>query len=427
MKKFITLFLLALLTSASVAQWSEQTSGVNTTLYSVSVIDNNMVWICGAGGKVLRTTNGGVNWAITSSPNSSLDLYNIWGIDSNRALVTGSASTTYVYKTTNAGVNWTQVFSQSGGFINAIVHLTAVGNEFAMIGDPVGGRWSLWHSNNNGSTWDSAGLYIPQAGSETGYNNSAFDIGPNGSDYFWFGTNNTRIYRGYFGSNWIFQPTTGQQNSLAILFVDSLIGVMGGSTGMLSTTNGGTNWVGGAVPGNGSINGFAIGNSIGEMFYSRGTSIYQTTNSGVNWVVSTTQTGTYNHMQRARADGQFNIWAIRSNGGISKYTYPIGIKPVSGVVPNSYILYQNFPNPFNPSTKIKFDITTPLTPPEGGTPVRLVVYDILGKEIRSLVNEQLKAGTYEVEWNAFDYPSGVYFYKLTAGDYAGTKKMVLLK
>ncbi len=140
MKKIITLFLLALLTSASMAQWSEQTSGVTTTLYSVSAVDNNTVWICGAGGKVLRTTNGGTNWVLTTTPNATLDLYNIWGIDADNALVTGSSSTAYVYKTVNGGANWTQVFSETGGFTNVIIKISS--SKYAILGDPVGGRWS---------------------------------------------------------------------------------------------------------------------------------------------------------------------------------------------------------------------------------------------------------------------------------------------
>ena len=165
MKISFTLFLLALITSASVAQWSEQTSGVTSTLYSVSPVDNNVVWICGAGGKVLLTTNGGTNWVLTASPNATLALYNIWGIDSATAIVTGSSTTAYVYKTTNAGVNWTQVFSQTGGFIDAINGLSLVDpNALFMYGDPVSGRWSLWASSNGGSSWDSTGLFLPQAG-----------------------------------------------------------------------------------------------------------------------------------------------------------------------------------------------------------------------------------------------------------------------
>jgi uncharacterized delta-60 repeat protein len=103
-----------------------------------------------------------------------------------------------------------------------------------------------------------------------------------------------------------------------------------------------------------------------------------------------------------------------------KYSQSIGISPISSGVPDKFALYQNYPNPFNPVTKIKFDIP-------GAQISNLCIYDILGREITTLVNESLKTGTYEVEWDAADYPSGVYYYKLIAGDFIETKKMVLIK
>lgn len=91
--------------------------------------------------------------------------------------------------------------------------------------------------------------------------------------------------------------------------------------------------------------------------------------------------------------------------------------------PEAFYLSQNFPNPFNPSTKIKFRISSA----SGGGFVNLKVYDVLGNEIATLVSENKPAGTYEVNWNAENIPSGVYFYKLTAGNLIETKKMLLLK
>jgi len=93
--------------------------------------------------------------------------------------------------------------------------------------------------------------------------------------------------------------------------------------------------------------------------------------------------------------------------------------------PDKFKLYQNYPNPFNPVSKIKFDL--PVSKGASGMTTKFVIYDILGKEAAVLVNEQLKPGTYEIEWNAAEYPSGVYYYKLVAGVYAETKKMILLK
>ncbi len=200
-----------------------------------------------------------------------------------------------------------------------------------------------------------------------------------------------------------------------------MLGFAGGSTGLLYTSNGGNIWSDlPGIPGSGSINGISFGDMIGELFISRGSSIYRTTSAGVNWEVSHTATGTYNHLQGARTQGNHNIWAIRSNGGISKYTYPIGIKPISSEVPNLYMLYQNYPNPFNPSTKIRFGI-----PKTSFTEIK--IYDNLGREIYTLVSQVITTGKYEVEWNAENYPSGVYYYKVTSGNYTDSKKMVLVK
>ncbi len=109
-----------------------------------------------------------------------------------------------------------------------------------------------------------------------------------------------------------------------------------------------------------------------------------------------------------------------------------GISQNGNNIPTEYNLYQNYPNPFNPSTKIRFDV-----PPDsrlrGNDNIVLKIYDALGREITSLIpplwggQAGLAPGSYEVEWDGFNYPSGVYFYKLIAGDYSDTKKMVLIK
>ena len=105
----------------------------------------------------------------------------------------------------------------------------------------------------------------------------------------------------------------------------------------------------------------------------------------------------------------------------------IGIKSISDEVPVNPFLYQNYPNPFNPVTNIKFDL-----PNASG--IKLAVFDILGQEVEVLINEYLKPGTYNFDWDATNYPSGTYFYKLTYNNsdvsghiYSETKKMILLK
>jgi GH18 family chitinase len=97
--------------------------------------------------------------------------------------------------------------------------------------------------------------------------------------------------------------------------------------------------------------------------------------------------------------------------------------------PAEYMLHQNYPNPFNSATTIKYQIPQSSFSEKGerGGFVSLKVYDLLGREMATLVNEQKPAGIYTLQWNASNLPSGVYFYQLKAGSYAETKKLVLLK
>ncbi|MGA8265599.1 MAG: T9SS type A sorting domain-containing protein, partial [Ignavibacteriaceae bacterium] len=92
----------------------------------------------------------------------------------------------------------------------------------------------------------------------------------------------------------------------------------------------------------------------------------------------------------------------------------------SNSAPLSFRLYQNYPNPFNPSTTIKYSL-----PKEGV--VTLKVYNVLGKEVKTLVNEFENAGAYNVSFNASDLPSGIYFYRFISGNFTQVKKLVLLK
>ena len=101
-------------------------------------------------------------------------------------------------------------------------------------------------------------------------------------------------------------------------------------------------------------------------------------------------------------------------------TILVGIKKISNKIPSKYSLHQNYPNPFNPMTSIKFDL-------HKLSQTKLIVYDILGKEVATLVNEKLSAGNYEVDWNASGYTSGVYFYRLITDGYVDVKKMLLIK
>jgi uncharacterized delta-60 repeat protein len=141
--------------------------------------------------------------------------------------------------------------------------------------------------------------------------------------------------------------------------------------------------------------------------------------------------GTGNESDHANAmtlDAAGNIYVVGASFGIGssddyvtlKYSQQIGIANVSTEIPNKFSLGQNYPNPFNPVTNIKMDI-------QHAGSVKLVVYDILGKEVETLVNEHLSAGSFKIDWDASAYQSGVYYYRMTSGVFSETKKLILIK
>ena len=126
-------------------------------------------------------------------------------------------------------------------------------------------------------------------------------------------------------------------------------------------------------------------------------------------------------------EGVSLAWAGTFNGEEDVYYSRINQTPVSinnaqegRQLPKSFLLSQNFPNPFNPSTTIEYQL------PQAEF-VSLKVFDVLGNEIVTLVNEEKSAGSYEVEFKAENLPSGTYFYKFQAGNFFETKKMLLIK
>ena len=163
------------------------------------------------------------------------------------------------------------------------------------------------------------------------------------------------------------------------------------------------------------------------------------TNGGATWVnerissspftpVSNIFFGDYNNITAHNGIVR-PIWIRLQSSVLSLWTAiinnPVGVEPVSTEIPSSYKLEQNYPNPFNPVTSINFDI--PSVNGNAAQDVSIKIYDILGNETAVIVNGKLAPGSYKYEWDATLAPSGVYFYKMQAGDFSETKKMILTK
>jgi BNR repeat protein/type IX secretion system substrate protein len=166
--------------------------------------------------------------------------------------------------------------------------------------------------------------------------------------------------------------------------------------------------------------------------YSGNPQIYykRSTDAGITWDADTRLTNTFasslepsvalsgpvvHVVWHDNRDGNYEIYYKRNQTG-----NPIGIMPIGSEIPKEFALKQNYPNPFNPLTTIELDIA------KSGK-VLLNIFDVLGKPVAQIINENLMPGTYKVKWDASRFSSGIYYYTLETGGYRNTKKMVLVK
>ncbi|MBU1299414.1 MAG: T9SS type A sorting domain-containing protein, partial [Bacteroidetes bacterium] len=152
-----------------------------------------------------------------------------------------------------------------------------------------------------------------------------------------------------------------------------------------------------------------------------GGGVFLSTNNGTSWTAVNTGL-TYTDVLSLAVSGT-NLFAGTSGGGV--WRRPLSemvtsVQRLSTNLPTHFSLEQNYPNPFNPATTISFSLPSKSF-------VSLKVFDALGREVATLLSEELPAGTYSQQWNAASLPSGVYFYRLQSGSFIETKKLVLLR
>jgi len=390
--------------------WIEQVSLTTNYLYCVSFVSSSTGWACGQNGTILKTTNGGVNWFPQLSGLTGF-LYTIFFIDANTGWAAGQNGA--LRKTTNGGTNWNGQSSSFNQYIYSNFFTDVLTGYYCGSGGTIykttdGG--TLWVQKSSGVTGTLSCMHFPvSATSMVGYIS-----GGTATEGIILKTSNA-------GENWTQLTGTGTNWMFGIYFTDLQNGWAGGINGaMLRTTNGGTNWL---TQITGTTNrivqlSFANNNTGWAVGYTG--SIVYTTNGGNNWVTQTTPT-TQNLWGVDFIDENTG-WAVgwtgtilhTTNGGMTI------VKQISSEIPQGFKLFQNYPNPFNPATSINIDIPV-------SSYVKLNVYDILGNESGVLVDQMLNAGSYQVDWNASNYPSGVYVYKLDAGNFSQTRKMILIK
>ncbi len=421
MKAFIFFLVTFSLTSFSSSQqgWFQQSSGTANYLYAAYFVSPNTGWVVGQASTVLKTTNAGVNW-FTQNPVAPGFLYSVYFISESTGWVVGQSGA--VYKTTNAGANWS---AQTSGFPSN--YLYSVCFTDVSFGYIVGSGGLILKTMNGGNNWvqQTSGVsntlscvyFPPSATSMIGY-----AVGGTATEGVVLKTSSA-------GSSWTLK-TLGTNWLFGVHFDNVQLGWAVGYSGTIySTLNGGDNWIPQtsgttnrlvAVHFPNASTGYAVGYS--------GT-IVKTTNSGTNWFTQVSPST--NNLWGTFFTDENTGWAAGWNGTIlhttnGGVTY---INKISSEIPRECKLYQNYPNPFNPVTKIKFDLSKSnlILSEAEGLKVKIIVFDILGKEVAELFGGYLNPGAYETQWDASSYSSGIYFYSLIAGNYLETKKMLLIK
>lgn len=419
--------------------WIRQFSG-NGYILDAYFPESNTGYMAGSV-SILKTSNGGNNW-FNIAPDTTVSYNYISFINQNTGFVSeASSSQLYspvrIYKTTNSGLNWILIptlqtsYGITGVFaINENLFYITTGYT---IYSPIDGTpthfGNVLKTSNGGLSYQSynygnpdKGFYLTQFINEnTGWSSIIHDSI----------SSNTLLKTTTGGQNW-FPSDPGLKSISKLQFVDENVGYLigfrsSGGAVLLKTTNGGTNWF--QIETHDSINNGAktlyFINSNTGWVCGRNFSISKTTNGGISWVYNRIYPPLYGNINLVKFNNELTGWIKgdnssqtvvyrTTNGGLSY------ISTNNNVVSDKFSLLQNYPNPFNPLTRINYEL--PIT-----NYVSLVVYDALGNEIETLVNQNQNAGSYSVDFNASSLPSGIYFYKLVTENFSETKKMILIK
>ena len=351
--------------------------------YSMVFNDENTGLIHKENSHIVKTTDGGVTWNSVLGPVVFSSRNKVGGLSFGDAS-TGYAwmslndyTNYYIYKTTDGGDSWNEIYNISGS------DSPSGGIEFfdANYGFIAGSDMWIKYTTDGGDNWNDAVI-----------NNLPGD----------------------------FSAATDIED-VKILNANTAFAV--GLELMLKTTDKGASWnyidYDHSVADSSFFTVSFLDDQLGYIgTYERGL-ILKTTNGGSSWE----EDDTYKDIFRFYSSGFNNhdeVYFGTSNGYIIKWNIPVTDVKDDNVAVKDYLLAQNYPNPFNPVTNIRYSISN-------GQFVSLKVFDVLGKEVATLVNGEKPAGEYTVKFDASDLASGVYIYKIQAGEFIQSKKLILMK
>ncbi len=404
MRAKLSIIILALIINStyiinnSDAQWVRTGGYYAGFVSSLTSAGSNL--IAGTSGNgIYLTSDNGATWINTAFGNLSVSCLASSG---NNVF----AGTTDIFLSTNSGVNWVMKFFNIGPLAFAI------NGNYVFAGTNGHG---LYISSDFGSSWSRTSLYNSDS--------TVFSLAVNGTIVF-AGTYYNGVYiSSNNGTTWAQSSLNDRTiNCLAFIGGNVVAGTVG--SGIYYSSNNGANWIKSSLD-TGQIRSFAsFGNNI--FAGTDGKGVFLSTDYGRNWIEKNTgyPIPLPEIMSLYIANGF--IYAGENHGDSTSYVWRrpyseiIGINNISSNVLEDFKLYQNYPNPFNPTTKIRFDIAR-----EGD--VKIIVYDIQGRELQTLVNESLQPGAYEASFEGSGLNSGVYFYKLMADGFTETKRMLLVK
>ena len=421
MKLFTTIFLLSFLFCAFAQEgWVDVTpSSTVPRLLGVYALDANNIWITGVDGTILHTIDSGLNWVSVQS-GITVGLGKVQFINPDTGWV---ASSHYIYRTTDGGSSWVEqlYLPSSSDIITDVEFIKGLPGE-PVWGYATGGLQSFWKTTDGGETWTSNG----GACGNGNFNACSFVDKNTGWIVGVPSVSTTESIMRTTDGGGTFEEQTNPVSEpylRDVSFINSQRGLAVGNYGQtILTSNGGANW---EQRPNGSKTWMRIFLTETGKAWAIGFdgAISHSDDWGYNW--QTQESGVNDLLWGIHFINDDEGWVvgqISSQYGVILHTTNGGVitEVNENIIVTKFELCQNYPNPFNPSTDIQYQI------PERNF-VTLKVFDVLGNEVASLLNEEKEAGSYESTFYAEEFSSGIYFYQIKAGEFIETKKMILIK